>query len=135
MTAVIWSRENDGLSTSLAGLLESVLPVEEIRSSSCLDDLRDILMESRFKDSLVVLLPADCQDLKDLQSLKDLLERVRIILVAPDRDAETVALAHGLRPRYLGYRDGPLWDVVAVMTKMLEKMDRTDAPQAGAREV
>jgi hypothetical protein len=46
---------------------------------------------------------------------------MRIILVLPDRDDETVAMGHRLRPRMVSYNDGDYLDVAAVLIRMNEK--------------
>ena len=52
-------------------------------------------------------------------SLRKLLSDLRLILILPDRDRDTVMSAHALRPRFLTYADGNLDDIAAVLRKML----------------
>jgi len=67
-----------------------------------------------------VLLAARSEDLSDLLSIRDLLRDVRIILILPDREANTIAQGHTLRPRFLSYTDSDFTDVLAVLGKCLE---------------
>jgi hypothetical protein len=46
---------------------------------------------------------------------------MKVILVLPDRDGETVAIGRRLRPQMVGYNDGDYLDVAAVLTRMSEK--------------
>jgi hypothetical protein len=69
---------------------------------------------------IAVLLAARREDLLDILSVRDLLCDVRIILILPDRDENTISLGHTLRPRFLSYTDSDFADVFAVLEKCLE---------------
>ena len=71
---------------------------------------------------IAILLAASKEELQELVSVGELLEDIRIILVLPDTDRDTVANAHILRPRYLTYVDSDFSDVAAVLSKMLSNI-------------
>ncbi len=75
-----------------------------------------------YKD-VVLLAPASKDELSHLLDMQDLLSGMRIILVLPDRDDETVAMGHRLRPRMVSYNDSDYLDVAAVLTRMNEKRE------------
>jgi len=77
---------------------------------------------------LAVLFAASKDQLSELLSLRELLDDVRIILILPDRGRETISKGHLLRPRFLSYADGDLTDVIAVLNKMLVRLnyEKTD---------
>ena len=68
--------------------------------------------------SIGILMPSNYGELSALTNFRHLLRNIRIILVLPDTNAETLATAHFLRPRFIGYCNGDLSDVVAVAAKM-----------------
>ncbi len=68
---------------------------------------------------VVVLLAAGKQDLQSILSLRDLLKDVRILMVLTDREKETIAMAHQLRPRFIGYVDNDFFGIGDVLEKML----------------
>jgi hypothetical protein len=74
-----------------------------------------------------VFLFEDQKDIEALLDVKPLASKVRSILIVPDREPETVALAHQLRPRFLAYADSDLSQVLAVLQKMLGQQLRTKA--------
>ena len=78
-------------------------------------------------------------ELGDLIARRDLLTDFRNILVLPDSDETTTALAHVLRPRFVIYSDGDLPDASVVLGKMLQGRERasltTVAGPHGARGV
>ena len=80
---------------------------------------------------MAVLLAASKGQLSELLSLRELLNDVRIILILPDRGRETISQGHLLRPRFLSYADGDLTDVIAVLSKMLERLNRNSKDERG----
>lgn len=54
-----------------------------------------------------------------LSSLRTLLLDLRLILVLPFRDVDTVAWAHTLGPRFIAYADSGADPIAAVLAKML----------------
>jgi hypothetical protein len=75
------------------------------------------------QETILVLFATDRRDLIELLSIIELLKNSRLILVLPDERPETVQTAHLLMPRYIGYADGDLSDVAAVLKKMLHRID------------
>jgi hypothetical protein len=68
---------------------------------------------------VAVILAPGREKLQELQSLDQMLERLRIILILPDADPQTIAQGHNLRPRYLADIQSDFQDVAAVLRKML----------------
>lgn len=75
---------------------------------------------SGFKEGIAVLFVKSREELLELQSLGELLCDLRIILLLPDDEEETIAAGHLLRPRFLSYADGDFREVAAVLYKMLK---------------
>ena len=69
--------------------------------------------------NIAVLEANSMDELKDLVSLHDLFLDIRIILILPDRERETISNAHKLRPRFLAYADSDFESVKVVLKKML----------------
>ncbi len=70
------------------------------------------------EDTLCILIPADNHDLHRLNTIRHLMRDMRLILILPNRQAETISEGHSLRPRFVSYVDRPLTDVTAVVRKM-----------------
>jgi hypothetical protein len=68
---------------------------------------------------LVIFIAQDRLALRQLVSLKEFLWRIKIILVLPDDEEETIALAHRLKPRYLCYLEDDCSELGQVVNKML----------------
>lgn len=72
---------------------------------------------------IAVLFTTKRKELLKIAGLFDLLRDVRMILVLPDRTPDTVAIGHGLFPRFISYADGDLRDVGAVLCKMISQQE------------
>jgi hypothetical protein len=66
-------------------------------------------------------LVAKREDILELICVRHLFRNVPVVLVVPDTDNQTIALAHRLRPRYLTYIDGNFLGLSAVVNKMSER--------------
>jgi hypothetical protein len=68
-------------------------------------DLQKRLRQTPHASTLVILCPADRRELQELTGLSALFDDLDLILIVPDDEDETIALAHRLRPRFLCYID------------------------------
>jgi hypothetical protein len=74
------------------------------------------------RTDLVLLCPASVSTLQGLKKFRDLLAGAfRVVLVLPNREPETIAAGHCFFPRYMGYADGDLADVFAVLARLLDR--------------
>jgi hypothetical protein len=76
------------------------------------------------RPGIMVLLLANQSDLVELGSQRELVSDVETILLLPDGAEQTVALAHSLRPNFLGSTDCDLDTVVSVLKRLVEKRAR-----------
>ena len=51
--------------------------------------------------------------------IHDLLIDIRLIIILPDRQADTIEIAHALHPRFLSYIDNNFKDVNVVLNRMI----------------
>jgi hypothetical protein len=115
-------------------VLGAVAPFACGGSLEVFPDLRSFAARMRRpKDSLSVALiwnPTK-EDLRAIGSMRDLLTGVRTLLILPDQETETIALAHKIFPTYITYVDEGASKIVSV----LERLTRTgrDVPEGGAR--
>lgn len=68
---------------------------------------------------VAILLATSRAKLRELQSLDQMLERLRVILILPDADPQIIARAHSLRPRYFTNIQSDFQDVAAVLRKIM----------------
>jgi hypothetical protein len=70
---------------------------------------------------IVILLAANRQELEELLAIRHLLGKARVFLMIADEEEETIALAHRLRPRYLGYLGGDFTELALVLGKLIKE--------------
>jgi hypothetical protein len=94
---------------------------DQHRSEFCLkiDDLTDRLRRPKSDPAIAVLLAGSQIDLENFLAIRDLLNRIRIILILPDRNKDTIKKGHTLLPRFLTFVDGNFDWVTAVLHKMI----------------
>jgi len=104
----------------LQGVIEELVPEEKIEVYRTEEGLSRRLREPTYDLSVAVLLAATNKDLLYLLANKELIWNLRVILILPDREEQTITKGHLLRPRFLTYADGNFLDVATVLGKMLQ---------------
>lgn len=85
-----------------------------------IDDLSQSLRQPAEDSSVAILLVSNKEDLKNFLFIRHFFQNIRIILLIPSKEAEIVALAHQLRPRFLTDINTNLAEITAVLKKMLK---------------
>lgn len=67
---------------------------------------------------VMILFAASNQELEDLLAIHDKFEEFRVILILPDRDTETIAVSHILKPRFISFVDSDIRNLEKVIAKM-----------------
>jgi hypothetical protein len=119
MNMIFYSPAGGKTEERLQKVIESVIPGRKRELCRTIDDLWGKLLLPKNNLAIALLLAEKQNDLVELVSMSNLFRNTRIILVAPDREKETVALAHRLRPRLLTYIDSDFADVFTVLTKII----------------
>ncbi len=119
---ILFSSESPTAESRLFQVLESRFPGEEITLCKSAEALCRSLSVPLNPSTTAVLLAGSRKTLTELVALAPLFRNMWIILILPDRETSTVALAHSLRPRYLTYTD---IDFVEPVASVLGKLFQT----------
>ena len=122
MTLLIYTTKMGGAGERLLQTVDTVVSGENVKIYWTIDGLSRRLRQPRKDVNLAILLASFKQDLVDLLSIRDLQSDMKIILILPDSDPETVAKGHMLRPRFLTYCDSDFVDVAAVLSLMVRNL-------------
>jgi hypothetical protein len=117
---LLYTPVSEGVGEQLRRMIEKLVPKNNVEIYRSVESLSLRLRQPA--DDLpiaAVLLAARRGDLTELLSIRDLLRDIRIILVLPDRDEDTIAKGHTFRPRFVSYTDGNFMDVCFVLEKMI----------------
>ncbi len=120
MNLLFYATAADGAGEMLRGVIEELVPEEKIEVHRTEEGLSSRLRKPTYDLSVAVLLAANKEDLLYLVANKELIWNLRVILILPDREEDTVTKGHLLRPRFLTYADGNFLDVATVLGKMLQ---------------
>lgn len=127
MSVLFFSGETKGPSEHIQRIIEAQVPGDEIEIHRNIKSLTSRLRGPRCNLTIIVLLAVSCKDLQGLLLIRDLFDDIPIILILPDRERDTITAGHKLYPRFLSYMDSDFSDVALVLTKMLERAERTSA--------
>lgn len=84
-----------------------------------LSSLSSALRKTVGEPKIAVILAGNPEELTDILSLRESLHSYRIILILPDREAETIRKGHTLFPRFLTSVDNEIEHIGEVLKKMI----------------
>jgi hypothetical protein len=120
MELFLYAPASEGTRERVVRRLESVLPRNSLQVCSTIGNLCQNLRMPKQDLTIAVLVPASRGDLLELRTIRPMFRDVKILLVLPDTEEETIAMAHRFRPRYVTYVNHNLSELGAVVTKMCE---------------
>lgn len=121
MSILIYYTDATEAGESLKQAIEQSVQDETIEVYRDIGALSQRLHRPSFDLSVVILFCCSKDDLMEVLTLQNLLKDVRIILILPDDDDDTLAKGHALGPRFLSYRDQGFHDVAGVLSRMIGK--------------
>jgi hypothetical protein len=115
---LLYSKNVGQFETGLIGAIEGMVSSGRMDVCNCLEDLSLRLRRPHYQQTVLVLVPADADDLKEILAVQPILEGSRIVLVLPDGNGSTATMGHALRPRFIAYRDNGFQEVTDVLARM-----------------
>jgi hypothetical protein len=119
MDFLFFASANHQVTRRLQEMVEAVVPEENRATYRDIRALSRRLCEPAKGERIVLLSASSQQDLSLIQSIRSLLSDESIIIVLPDREADTIAMGHSLHPRFLTYKDSDFTELAGVLVKML----------------
>ena len=117
---ILYSMFLEGTGGQLLKMIEHVVPNENTEIYSTIDTLGKRLRRPSYNIAIAVLLISSREELRDVLSIRHLFDNIKIVLILPDRNNETIVIGHKLRPRFLSYTDSDFIDVAVVLENMLK---------------
>ncbi len=111
----------DKIGQKLKASIQPVVPDRALEICPSIDALSQRLCQPINGLVLAVILAGTREEFAKILAMGDLLEDIKTIIIIPDRKPHTIARAHTLYPRFIGYNDSDFKDVCAVVSKMLGK--------------
>lgn len=121
---VLLLTSNDERGMRLLKTIEESVPRRKLEVYGTIEGLATRLRAPEVSAVVGILLALTETDeeLLRIVGISRLLSDVRLILILPDRDDNTVAIGHMLHPRFLSYVDADFQDVAAVLVKMMSRI-------------
>ena len=119
MNILLYEPVGEGNNTQFHRMIEGLDLECGMEIYRTIESLSQRLRQPEKNLTVAVLFATSSRELLDIISIKDLLFNVRIILILPDREEDTITKGHSLRPRFLTYADSNYGDIAAVLCKML----------------
>ena len=120
MKIFLYSKVGDQSGDILEKIIKTHLPEVEMVVYKTIDDLSQSLRHPTEDSGVAILLVSNQGDLQNILSIRHLFQNIRIILLLSNKTAETIALAHQLRPRFLTNINSDFAEITAVLKKMLK---------------
>jgi len=117
---LLYARTDAPSGTRLKQFLVTGLSGVEVETYETLEDLSRRFSQPLQDPSVAILLFTDGDELVETLPIRHRFQDVSLVLIVPNRDPETIARAHQLRPRFLTDLQNDLTAVTAVVEKMLK---------------
>lgn len=123
MKIIFYSSSRENPEKEIEETLKELAPEETVEMCRSIEGLIQCLKRVLDHETIVILRARDTEELLQIVSLSDLLQGLRIILLIPNRDRETISIAHRLRPRFLSNGESDFSDTMGVLQKMVQHIN------------
>jgi len=120
MLLIFYEKAVDGIAEQLKGMMKPLIGEDRIKVYHTISILSKRLSQPIDGKVIMVLVAADRNDLLDIYAIRELFGIIRIIIILPDREDESVRMGYQLQPRFLTYMNEELSEVYSVLRKMLK---------------
>lgn len=105
MALILYLSQEGEFEERLRKTVQEALPKEKMEVYRTLGELSSRVRRSIFDIRAMVISASNKEELAEFLHLRDFLWDLRIVLILAEDDAETIAMAHALRPRFLTWRE------------------------------
>ena len=108
------------------GIIEGLAVNGKIEIYRSIDSLVQRLRKPTFDIDVFILIASNKKQLSEVLLIKERLRDIKIILILPDRESDSISRGHEVYPRFVSYIDSDLKDVGAVLEKMMKNKRREE---------
>jgi hypothetical protein len=128
MIALLSPAVPDSNWTRLCNMIVKTIPLESIGIFQTLESFYDRIRQGRTDITAAVVFASDRQDIIKLQGIRELISDMRMIMILPDAEEESVKMGHSFYPRYISFTDSTFEDVAAVLQKIISNTRKDHTP-------
>ena len=126
MKMLLYLPHEDGVGTKLLGIIEGLAVNGKIEIYRSIDSLVQRLRKPTFDIDVFILIASNKKQLSEVLLIKERLRDIKIILILPDRESDSISRGHELYPRFVSYIDSDFKEVGAVLEKMMKNKRREE---------
>jgi len=126
MKCIFYEKKRGGLARQIEEMLISHTAKNSTEVYHTIKKLSQRLTRPVDYRYVVLLIAADRADLLNILSLQKLLCDIRLVIILPDREDESIRLGYKLKPNFLTYVNGDVSEVHGVLRKLLELSATTE---------
>lgn len=119
MELMMYAKNLKGKGEQIQVALNSINGDREIGTFDTLDELKLWLLTADHNEAVIVLVAEKREELAELMQALPLFRKVKIILMLPDREPETIKIGYKLEPRFLSFLDGGFSILSEIVKNML----------------
>lgn len=119
MNVFLYTSELCAAGQDLRSMLQQELAAQQLALFSNITDMASFLGLAMKNNDIVLAVIDTPEELKELLTIRFLLEDVRLIILMAMENEEDIAIAHRLRPRFLSTLESDLQQVTAVLHRMM----------------
>lgn len=120
MKCIFYEKKSGTIAGRIIGMLQAAAGENKIELYRTIKTLSQRLSRPVDGLSVIVLIAGDRKDLLNILAVQKQFGVMRIIIILPDREDESVRIGYKLKPRFLTYLNGDVAEVQAVLSKMLQ---------------
>jgi len=120
MKCIFYEKKSGIIAEQIIGLLKASAIENKTELYHTIKTLSQRLTRPIDGLAIMVLIAGDRKDLLSILAIQKLFVFIKIIIILPDREDESVKIGYKLQPRFLTYVNGDISEVHAVLRKLLE---------------
>ena len=120
MKCIFYEKKSGIIAGQIIGLLKASAIENKTELYHTIKTLSQRLTRTIDGLAIMVLIAGDRKDLLNIIAIQKLFGVIKIIIILPDREDESVKIGYKLQPRFLTYVNGDISEVHGVLRKMLE---------------
>ncbi|MCE5249873.1 hypothetical protein LLG96_06595 [bacterium] len=122
MKILFYSKNDNQFCRKFCEMVESVIPDCDKEVYRSIESLQNSLCRPLYYDTAIgVFFITDHHELSEIMELQALFRNIRLIVLLPDRQKETITKGHTLHPRFLSFVDNNHSEILAILEKMTGK--------------
>ena len=121
MKTILYANGIKDTGERLENIIQARVPGMQVEIYNSIELLFQILRRPLNNVSVVILLVASKDELVQFNVMNPLFDNIRVILILPDRNKDTLALGLKLKTSFVSYIDSNLQDVASVLGQILKK--------------